>query len=809
MLGRGNHAWRPRLLSAVLSLACLLCLGWAAGAAASPGGHRAEITRTAYGIPHIRATTWAGLGYGTGYAYAQDNLCTIADTFVTVRAQRSRFFGPGKFTIASAKPSDKNLDSDFFWKSMIDRHVVEKLLARKPPLGPKPPVKAAIRGWAAGYDAYLNKVGVANIPDPRCRGKAWVKPIQPIDVWRRVYQLSLIASSGNFIGGLVAAEPPAAATPRPAAPTQANASRAARWWQRAVRREQPIGSNAIGLGSEATRSGDGMLLANPHFPWIGPERFYQFQLTLLGKVDVQGSSLGGLPVVNIGFNRHVAWSHTVSTAWRFTPFQLQLVPGKPTSYVLDGKTRKMTSRTVRVKTKTANGLQTRRHTFWYSRLGPILDLPQAFYTWNADNAYALGDANADNLRIANVWFDIDRARSVGDLVRAQSRDQGVPWVNTIAADDRGRALYQDNSVVPHVTKAKIDTCIPAGLPKLVYQLAGLITLDGTKSSCGWGTDADAVRPGIFGPHHLPILRRRDFVQNSNDSYWYTNPEHPLTGFSPVIGTEGTELGLRTRYGIRLIRQRLAGSDGLPGKRFTLGALRRLWQRDDSEAGILLKDQLADLCEAHQMVTLPDTSVVDVSAACPVIRNWNANARLDSKGAWLFAVWWGNSGNKFSDPFDPAHPLSTPNQLDPNADNIQALGLAVKSLEDAGLPLDATMRQAQYFADKGRRIPIPGCDSGCYVDIYGSSNPAVDSDAQGVPVRYGQVIYGSSTVMQIELTPQGPRGKTILTYSESENPRSPHHADQTRLYSKRKWIPLTFTAKQIRRAAVRRYVVGGH
>ncbi len=94
-----------------------------------------------------------------------------------------------------------------------------------------------------------------------------------------------------------------------------------------------------------------------------------------------------------------------------------------------------------------------------------------------------------------------------------------------------------------------------------------------------------------------------------------------------------------------------------------------------------------------------------------------------------------------------------------------------------------------------------------MDIYGSVNPAADRAAQGVPVQYGQVIYGSSTVMQIELTPKGPRGTTILTYSESENPRSPHHADQTRLYSKRNWIPLTFTAKEIRRDAKRSYVVG--
>jgi acyl-homoserine-lactone acylase len=54
----------------------------------------AVIRRTAYGIPHIESSTWVGLGYGYGYAFAQDNLCTGADDYVTVDAQRSRYFGP-------------------------------------------------------------------------------------------------------------------------------------------------------------------------------------------------------------------------------------------------------------------------------------------------------------------------------------------------------------------------------------------------------------------------------------------------------------------------------------------------------------------------------------------------------------------------------------------------------------------------------------------------------------------------------------------------------------------------------------------
>jgi acyl-homoserine-lactone acylase len=537
-----------------------------------------------------------------------------------------------------------------------------------------------------------------------------------------------------------------------------------------------------------------MLLGNPHFPWIGAERFYQFQLDYPGKMNVQGASLHGVPVVNIGFNRSVAWSHTVSTAWRFTPFRLQLAAGDPKAYVYGGKTLHMSSRTVRVKVRKPGGhLTTRRHTFWYSRFGPILNLSDAGYGWDSSTAYALGDANADNMRLVNSWFDIDRARTVDDLVRAQSRDQGVPWVNTIAADSRGQALYQDNSVVPAVSRQKIDACVPAGLPQIVYQAAGVVTLDGSRPECGWAKERGAVEPGILAPRHLPILKRRDYVQNSNDSYWYTNPDRPLTGFSPIIGTEGTELGLRTRYGLQTIESRLA----VPGRKYTLSFLRRLYHRDDSEAGRLVAGQLASLCDANPTVMV-DGRPVDVRAACPVLRNWDARAGLDSRGAWLFEVWWRLSGTTFSDAFDPQHALTTPNRLAASPDNIAAIGAAVKNLQDHGLPLDATTRQAQYLLRHGRRIPIHGCSSGCYDDIEAVVDPERASASQGVRVRYGQVIEGSSIVMQVELTGSGPKGTTVLTYSQSENPRSPHSGDQTKLFSAGKWVPITFTRAQIAR-----------
>ena len=69
-----------------------------------------------------------------------------------------------------------------------------------------------------------------------------------------------------------------------------------------------------------------MLLGNPHFPWRGRYRFTQQHLTIPGQYDVAGASLIGSPVVNIGWNKDVAWSHTVSTAYRFTPYEYQPSP---------------------------------------------------------------------------------------------------------------------------------------------------------------------------------------------------------------------------------------------------------------------------------------------------------------------------------------------------------------------------------------------------------------------------------------------------------------------------------------------------
>ena len=150
----------------------------------------AQIRYTTGGIPHILAHNWADLGFGYGYAFAKDNICTMADGYITVEAQRSRYFGPDGSYFGPGG-LENNLESDFYFQQIIDSHIVQQLVR-----GLSPAEKQLEAGYVKGYNGYLAHVGGAKgVPDPTCRGKSWVKPITLQDSYLRFYQLMLLLSS--------------------------------------------------------------------------------------------------------------------------------------------------------------------------------------------------------------------------------------------------------------------------------------------------------------------------------------------------------------------------------------------------------------------------------------------------------------------------------------------------------------------------------------------------------------------------------------------------------------------------------------
>jgi acyl-homoserine-lactone acylase len=769
------------------------------------------ITRTEYGIPHIVAKNFGSLGYGYGYAFAQDNLCTMAADYVTVEGKRSRWFGPdASYQMRGNGVTVTNLDSDVFWTTIRQSHIVDRLLARPAPYGPMPQIKQAVQGYVDGYNRWLHHVGGARgVKDPACHGKAWVHPITTSDAYLRFYQLWLLAGYDVVMPGIAEAAPPSPSNPAPVASLdpQRAARLLAQGWHRSL---GGLGSNAVAVGKAGTRDHrHGLLLGNPHFPWVDTERFYQAQLTIPGVVNVTGASLFGVPVVLIGHNATMAWSHTVSTAFRFTPYQLTLVPGDPRSYLVDGTPTKMQQRTVKVVVRGSDGkLATQSHSTWWTRYGPVFNnLVGVPLPWTLTTAFAIRDANVDNFRVFNHFLATDEAPSAAAELAVLKKYEGIPWVNTIVADKGGHALYADIGAIPNVPNSLAQQCDTA-LGQATFAYLGLPVLDGSRTSCDWATDKDAVEPGLFGPSHLPHLYRWDYVTNSNDSYWLSNPNHPLEGFARIIGDERTPRSLRTRIGLVMTADNAK-------RGFTRQSMQDEVFGDRQYAAEMTRADLVGMCDQYAAGPgyLPSSNgPVAVGDACTVLKKWDLHENLGSRGAILFRRFWdhlvGSTQNTaygaaheapyWKTQFDASDPVHTPNGLntaDPEVPN--ALGDAISDLRAAKLPLGVPVGQVQFVEKNGTRYPIHGGTG----DPNGDFNAIWDVWVDGKGLSQPD---GGSSFVQVVTWHDGrcPDARTILTYSLSTDPTNPHYADQTALFSRKKWVTDRFCRAAIAASPVR-------
>ena len=795
-----------------------LCVASVSLAAGLPAAHakndkvhyQAQVLRTSYGIPHVRATDWGSLGYGYGYVFAQDNFCILARDVLVATGTQARWFGAGS--------GNSNLISDWTYAMVNSDARVNPTWGS---LGQD--TRDLMQGYADGYNRYLREKG-ANAGAAECRGAAWIRPITGVDVYKVLRKLLVRASTGNFTSALVGAAPPAP-PPAPvgaAAPDAesgdtvvpeeavvrvagamppATAEEAMRLLEQAELPDyspERFGSNALALGRELT-GGSGALLGNPHFPWFGIERFYPVHLTIPGRYDVMGVSIYGFPMVNIGFNRDIAWSHTVSTGRRFVIRELTLATGNPTAYVYDGEVVPMQPEVVTVGLLVGGSVVPASHTFYQTRFGPILIVPP-LATWSATRAYALTDVNLDNTRAFELYRDMGTARSIDELERALGKHVALPWVNTIAADSQGNAFYGDISVVPNVTNAKLAACANTPVSQAL-SAARVYTLDGSTSACDPGSDADAPVPGIFGPGNLPSLVRRDYAHNANDSYWLANPAARLEGFSRLIGAdEGRPQGFRTRLGLTQVDDRRNGVDGLPGSGFGRQWLQDVLFSNRHYSADIMRADVVTLCSQNPLVDVGGGLTVDVTQACSVLAAWDGRNKVASVGAHVWTEFWRRAASApslYAVPFDPADPVNTPRGINLGSASVRTrllndLAATSKFFTDNGIPLDAPWGQVQFDVRNGERIPIHGGNG--VSGVWNAIQPAGFTPGVG----NAPIVAGSSYIQAVGFTPSGPDARAIVTYSVSTDPENPHYADMTKLYSKSGWVKMPFAEGDIRR-----------
>jgi acyl-homoserine-lactone acylase len=746
---------------------------------------RVQVTRTSHGVAHVSANSDEGLGYGVGYARAQDNFCAIADQLVTARGERSRWFGAE----ASGQIGERTLPNrvvDLFVRSQLQ----DARLARAWQQA-SPRAHALARGVVEGYNRYLDDAG-GRLP-AECAGQGWVQPMSLAEFRRLVEMVMIEDGLGAWADAVVGAQPPRpdGVPAKPLwlpSPPVADANVPAT-------PQRPAGSNAFAFGRDASLSGQGLLLANPHLPWQGPNRLWQVHLTEPGELDVMGVALGVLPMVAMGFNDSLAWSHTASAAQHFTLHELRLVPGDPLAYLVDGQVEPMGSMTIRIfEHKGDGGLVPRDQTFWFSRFGPVVVAPASGLEWTPNVAYALQDAAAGNARLLDTWRALARAGDV-DSLRAALARQGLPWMATVAADGGGHVLFADTSAVPDVDAPRVLGCEPSRDAARIAARTGLTILDGSRSACNWGRDRASATPGTLPPGRMPVLERQDWVQSTGDGFWLANPAAPLTGLSPLLGRSAMPQSLATRAALRGIARRLEGRDDLalhqrmgPDQ---LAAL--LYAHANLAAGVVLDDLLA-VC--------PDAPTEATQAGCQALAAWDRTDNAGARGAHVFREFWRRARTLpglWRVPFDPHDPVYTPFGLNvgPRGSKtvrqavFDALAQAVHVVRDAGLRLDAPLGTLQAHASPAGAVPLGGGEA-----FEGVLDVLSTTDVVPLTHTGYRLDAGASYVQIVSFEPAGVDARAVLVYGQSSRATSPHHFDQLPAYGAQRWYRLPFRAEEI-------------
>jgi len=412
---------------------------------------------------------------------------------------------------------------------------------------------------------------------------------------------------------------------------------------------------------------------------------------------------------------------------------------------------------------------------------------------------------------------MDRARSMDELQRAFAEHQGIPWVNTLAADRTGRAWYVDGSATPNLGPAAQQRFRERATHDLVGALLyenRVALVDGSDPDDEWIEVPGARSPGLVPYAEQPRIERRDVVVNANDSHWMTVPAAPLEGYSTLHGFERSPLSARTRKNL-LVAGELAAAGGV-GNEVALAAV----LANEVHTAELLVDAVVARLRAAGSARAGEREV-DLRVAADVLAAWDRRVELASVGAALWREIIGgvaagdlvDAGGLYAVPFDPDDPLATPRGLaEAPADGpdpvVALVATAVLALETAGVALDAPLGEVQWAPRGAERIPVHGgSDREGVLNMLGPVVVMADTGTEprapvppsvpgrattsglaegGYPCR-----YGASFLFSVEMRPDGPVGIGLLAYGQSGDPRSPHHVDGTHAFASKALRPLLF------------------
>ncbi len=513
--------------------------------------------------------------------------------------------------------------------------------------------------------------------------------------------------------------------------------------------EESVGSNMIALSPKRSKSGHAMLLNNPHQPWSEEARYYEAHITVPGKYNFYGSTFIGGHILTTGFSEYLGWTHTVNYPDLSELYKIKMDPEKPNHYLFDGQSIPLEHKTVSIQ---IDGNKKRSQDMWWSPLGPVVYKDTTF-------VYILRAAGYQQKNSGIQWYRMAQARNLTEF-RDALRMQSIPMFNVGYADRDGNIYYLWNGMVPKLPHDgnRYEAVSAAGEKDIWTEFHPLEELMQVVNPMG------------------------GYVQNCNSPPYFTNLYTPLKRSTYPTYFPENALSIRTQHGLNLVHN---------DKMFSL--------EDLVDAKYSMNMLLADRIKDELIALLSSTRLTkEEQSAVELLQKWDNSASAHSRGSVLFKIWWAKyrQGDAvFSTEWTPDQPTTTPAGIgSPNR--------AIKSFRDA--MKECTERWgnwdirwgAVHRVQRGEyNLPVGGGDRrlGCFRVCEYSEND------NGQLVMRG----GDGFVFAVEFANQ-PKAYSVLAYSQSGRPESPHYADQTWLFCSNKMKVVAFSEDAIKDQLITEY-----
>ncbi len=777
-MGVGNRSIRRALLAAASLLPTLL--PWAASAQ--------TILWDKYAVPHIYGPDNATVIRGLGYAQMENHAETLLNNIALQRGRLAEYFGPG--------PNNANIASDIQVRTYGIPSRAAQWIA-----GSSTTQLQYIQAFCDGVNEYAARAG-STIPATLRK----ILPMTPAD-------LAMIAQYTIWFTFLPETDN---------APTLISEWTAGQISAGTAVQSASInprhGSNGWAIGPSKTADGNAILVGNPHLPWgaaapVGGLGIYQwFEANLVvgnpnaPTLNAQGVTFLGSNFIGIGFNDYLGWTHTNNTIKNADLYQLTL-DSTATHYLYNGVMLPLVHTTDTIKVLQPDGVTLVPQTvnIYASIHGPIV-ATRSF--GGQKQALALRVPLPRTFDLSGQYWRMIQAQNVSQFMAAESELQ-MPFFNTMYADRDKHIFYLFGGGQPN----RMNSALPFSA------IEGI--LDGSNPALLW------TQTLSFNQLPQALDPGAGFIANSNNPPWNSAFDDTVHWTPPAT--------LNPANFPAYISPQFMDFRPQQGTAF-LDAASGLTMPQVLTAKMSTRMELADRIVGDLIRFANGSSDATAKLAAAILSAWDHTAESTSVGGLLFENWYNRivadieaspptivadtsdslyyPHPKFINPWTPSAPITTPNTLDPvnEAQMLKELDNAYNDLQSNHASLGGA--KAPWGAlHKTTLVTRSGLDdfNNIFPFLVNDPNSGTDDifgpirvvDSAYVPVLNQFISYGGDGyVQEIEFTPTGSVGGTLLTYGNASRPNSPAITAQLPFYESKTLKPALRTYSAVKQNAVR-------